>query len=306
MTCPASWAAGRAARTAGCVTLSATWGWGGGWGWRARAAGSLGAGAAGVGESDTLLGLETLACPTCLPWVEGQDIDRLVRHSRLSRLPALALAAGPSGASGPSSVEAAVCHALDLGGSRGSLAAGVGGLGPLGAPAVGFCSSEASSFHAGSSSWRPSGHAAERDAPRPATGVAMWTPGRLRGGLIDCPSHPGQRHPDVFLLGWGGRREGGGPGSRPPHSTWGCAAGRLRVPVPLCPHLCSQLAFPCSRVKGQMPCEAGRASCLSVPACEAGAATQRPEGSASAPVEGPASASSWAVLAVEAASLWSP
>ena len=121
--------------------------------------------------------------------------------------------------------------------------------------------------------WRPSGHAADGRFQTCSRGrhvgawLAVW-------GLVDCPSHPGRRlTPDVLLLGRkaGGREVGQAP--RPPHSTRGRVAGGLRVPGPLCPHLCFQRAFLCSRVRvGRRPARAGRASCLSVPACKAGAA----------------------------------
>lgn len=121
--------------------------------------------------------------------------------------------------------------------------------------------------------WRPSGHAADGRFQTCSRGrhvgawLAVW-------GLVDCPSHPRRRlTPDVLLLGRkaGGREVGQAP--RPPHSTRGRVAGGLRVPGPLCPHLCFQRAFLCSRVRvGRRPARAGRASCLSVPACKAGAA----------------------------------
>lgn len=224
------------------------------------------------GESDTLLGLETLACPTCPPWGGGSDTPL---GSDTPACPACPPWPWPLA---PLSLRPLVCGGGCLSRSRiwveqRPLAAG-GWPGPPGGACCGLLLLRGQQFPCGVFVLGGPAGTRPMDAPRPATGVAMWTPGRLRGGLIDCPSHPGQRlTPDVFLLGWeaGGREVGQAP--RPPHSTWGCVAGRLRVPGPLCPHLCSQLAFPCSRVKvGRCPARAGRASCLSVPACEAGAA----------------------------------
>lgn len=162
-----------------------------GW-WRARelrfsgnwgaceAPGSLG------GGHGRVQGLETPACPICLPWGAGSDALLRLETPACPACPPWSLRA-----SGPSFVEVTACLALAAGRSRGPWQL-VGGRGPPGAACHGLLLLGVWQFPCrvfllgGPAGMWPA------DVPRPAAGVAMWAPGRLHGGLVHCLSHPGR------------------------------------------------------------------------------------------------------------------
>lgn len=185
------------------------------------------------GESDMPLESNTPACPTCPPW----------------RWPLAPLSLRPlvCGGGCPS------CPRTWAEQRR--LVAG-GWPRPPGAPAVGSCSLEAGSFHAGSSSL-------EAQRARSSWTLPDLQPGSSCGRLAGCVGPRGlslppraAAHPGCFPSGSGGRREGGGPGSAPaPQHPGPCCRGAEGPGSPLSSSVFSAGLSLLPGQGGQTPCE---------------------------------------------------